>query len=219
MLGVCLRKLCPQDSFGYAFRKKKTVRNSTPGGCLREASGRLFGASWAQLGPCVPQLVPSRPFFGPTRRPRGLPGRFWNDFGPLWEALEGQKHCKIQRFCCVSRSATDIVQIVQISPWKSQNDPQEAPRSGQGRPRRPSRRLEERDKRPKSAPRTAETRLPSGLGGQVGHNWHKRAVRTPPPRAGVALSGGRFSDSFLLSESIAKALLWAKLAQAYAQHR
>ena len=59
MLGVCLRKLCPQDSFGYAFREKKTVRKSTPGGCksgpwgvqngLREASGRLFCASCAQL--------------------------------------------------------------------------------------------------------------------------------------------------------------------------
>ena len=32
-------------------------------------------------------------------------------------------------------------------------------------------------------------------------------------------SGGRFSYNFLLSESIAKAVLWAKLAQAYAQHR
>ena len=60
MLGVGLRKLCPQDSFGYAFREKKTVRKSTPGGCktgprgvqhgLREASGRLFCASWLQLG-------------------------------------------------------------------------------------------------------------------------------------------------------------------------
>ena len=57
MLGVCLRKLCPQDSFGYAFREKKTVRKSTPEGCktgplgvqngLREASGRLFCASCA----------------------------------------------------------------------------------------------------------------------------------------------------------------------------
>ena len=60
MLGVCLRRLCPQDSFCYAFREKKTVRKSIPGGCktaprgvqnaLREASGRLFCASWAQLG-------------------------------------------------------------------------------------------------------------------------------------------------------------------------
>ena len=40
-----------------------------------------------------------------------------------------------------------------------------------------------------------------------------------PQRAGFAPSGGRISYSFLLSESIAKAVLWAKLAQAYAQHR
>ena len=40
-----------------------------------------------------------------------------------------------------------------------------------------------------------------------------------PPRAGFAPSGGRCSDSCLLSESIAKAVQWAKLAQAYAQHR
>ena len=59
MLGVGLRKLCPQDSFGYAFREKKTVRKSTPGGCktgprgvqngLWKASGR-FLCKWAQLG-------------------------------------------------------------------------------------------------------------------------------------------------------------------------
>ena len=40
-----------------------------------------------------------------------------------------------------------------------------------------------------------------------------------PPRAGLAPSGGRFSDGFLRSDSIAKAVQWAKLAQAYAQHR
>ena len=61
----------------------------------------------------------------------------------------------------------------------SQNDPQEAPRSGPRRPRRPPRRLQERPKRPKSALRAAQTRLPSGLGGQVGPNWHKRAARRP----------------------------------------
>ena len=60
MLGVGLHKLRPLDSFGYAFRKKRTVRKSIPGGCktgprgvqngLWKASGRLFCASWAQLG-------------------------------------------------------------------------------------------------------------------------------------------------------------------------
>ena len=61
----------------------------------------------------------------------------------------------------------------------SRNDPQEAPWSGPGRPRRPPRRLQERHKRPKSAPRAAQTWLPSGLGDQVGPSWHKRAARKP----------------------------------------
>ena len=77
MLGVGLRKLCPQDSFGYAFREKKTVRKSTPGGCktgpwgvqngLREASGRL---NWAQLR----RQGRSEAVFG---RLWGLLGRSW----------------------------------------------------------------------------------------------------------------------------------------------
>ena len=107
----------------------------------------------AQLGPCVPQLGPSRPIFGPTRRPRGLPGRFWSDFGPLREALEAQKHCKIQGFCCISRSATDIVQIVQISPLEGPKRPprgaQERPGTPQERPRKP----QDGSKSAKSVPR------------------------------------------------------------------
>ena len=88
------------------------------------------------------------------------------------------------------------------APWKAQNDPQEAPRSGPGRPRRPPRRLQERHKRPKSAPIAAQRRLPSGLGGQVGPNWHKRAVRRPPgdhfgpPTGRFCTLRCRFSYSF-----------------------
>ena len=69
VLGVCLRKLGPQVSFGCAFREKKTERTSTPGGCksgpwgvqngLREASGRLFCAIWAQLGRNLARLGPT----------------------------------------------------------------------------------------------------------------------------------------------------------------
>ena len=54
MLDVCLRKLCPQDSFGYAVREKKTVRKSTPLEPLEPLLGRpgpLLGASWVVLGP------------------------------------------------------------------------------------------------------------------------------------------------------------------------
>ena len=87
MLSVCLRKLCPLDNFGYAFREKKTVRKSTPGGCktgprgvqngLREASGRLFCASWAQLG----RQGRSEAVFG------RLWGRSWDAFGALGAVL------------------------------------------------------------------------------------------------------------------------------------
>ena len=86
MLGVCLRKLCPQNSFGYAFREK-AVRKSTPGGCktgprgvqngLREASGRLFCASWAQLG----RQGRSEAVFG------RLWGRSWDACGALGAVL------------------------------------------------------------------------------------------------------------------------------------
>ena len=107
-------------------------------------SGALGTSTWGpkppyvpQLGPCVSQLGPSRPIFGPTRRPRGLPSRFWSDFGPLREALEAPKHCKIQGFCCISRSATDIVQIVQISPLEGSKRP---PRGAQERPGTPQER-------------------------------------------------------------------------------
>ena len=87
MLGVGLRKLCPQDSFGYAFREKKTVRTSTPGGCktgprgvqngLWKASGRLFWESWAQLG----RQGRSEAVFG------RLWGRSWDAFGALGAVL------------------------------------------------------------------------------------------------------------------------------------
>ena len=39
MLGVCLRKLCPQDSFGYAFRKKKLYENRPPEGAKPARGG------------------------------------------------------------------------------------------------------------------------------------------------------------------------------------
>ena len=84
----------------------------------------------------------------------------------------------------------------------SQHDPQEAPRRGPGRPRRPPRRLQERHTRPKCVPRAAQTQLPSGLGGQVGPNWHKRAARSfqtqfwTPPWPGFAPSGVDFRTAF-----------------------
>ena len=105
MLGVGLRKLCPQDSFGYAFREKKTVRKSTPGGCktgprgvqngLWKASGRLFCASWPNLAakaarkPCLGALRGAlgtlvallEPSWGPPRASRAAPGRVLGHVG------------------------------------------------------------------------------------------------------------------------------------------
>ena len=74
MLGVCLRKLCPQDSFGYAFREKKAVRKSTPGD-----HRTAFLCKWAQLG----RQGRSEAVFG------RLWGRSWDAGGALWSRLGG----------------------------------------------------------------------------------------------------------------------------------
>ena len=107
MLGVGLRQLCLQDSFGYAFREKKIVRKSTPGGCkigprgvqngLREASDGSFApvkpnlaakaarkpcsnGSGGALGALLALLEPSW----------GLLGRSWGVLGRSWAPLEGR---------------------------------------------------------------------------------------------------------------------------------
>ena len=68
-------------------------------------------------------------------------------------------------FLNVSRSATKTVQTVQIGSWRSQNVPQEAPRSGLGRPRKAqeaSRQPQEppgaSQERPQSRPKSASER-------------------------------------------------------------
>ena len=99
MLGVGLHKLCPLDSFGDAFRERKLSENRPPGGCktgprgvqngLWKASGRLFCASWAQLGrqgrseavfgrpggALGALLALLEPSWGPPRACRAAPGR------------------------------------------------------------------------------------------------------------------------------------------------
>ena len=175
----------------------------------------------AQLGPCVPLLGLSRQIFGPTRRPRGLPGRFWSDFGPLWEALEAQEHYKIQGFCCVSRSATDIVQIVQIRSLEGSKRPprgaQERPGTPQERPRRPQDSSKSARSVPRAPPEPPKDGFRAALAAKLGPSGTKE------PSGGLRRPfwtlRGRFSYSFLFAESIAKAVLWAKFAQAYAQHR
>ena len=110
MLGVGLRKLCPQDSFGYAFREKKTVPKSTPEGCktgplgvqngLWEASGRLFCASCAQLGrqgrseavfgrPCWRSWGACGALGAVLGASWGVPGRSWAPLGGHFGTPQG----------------------------------------------------------------------------------------------------------------------------------
>ena len=77
----------------------------------------------------------------------------WSDFGPLREALEAEKHCKILVVFVIFHVAPQTSsRSFKSAPWKAQNDPQEAPRSGPGRPRS-GRRPQDGSKSAKSVPR------------------------------------------------------------------
>ena len=85
MLGEGLRKLCPHESFGYAFREKKTVRKSTPEGAkpghggVQNCLGRPPGGSFVLAGPAAEaarKLCVGRPW-----------GRFWDACGALGAVL------------------------------------------------------------------------------------------------------------------------------------
>ena len=89
MLGVGLRKLCPQDSFGDAFREKKTVRKSTPRRVQNRPAG---GPKWPLEGLRAALLCQ----LGPTWPPRPLGSRVWAALGALlgrlwrsWSRLGG----------------------------------------------------------------------------------------------------------------------------------
>ena len=140
------------------------------------------------LGLHVPQLGPPRPILNPRTRPRGLLGRCWDNFGPLREALQALKHCKVQGFCCISRSATETVQNVEVSPWE---DPKRLPGGAQERPRRPRsgpRGPKTARERPRSLPNSASERP-----------WRSHGVHLVPeslPEASASLfwtPPGRFS--------------------------
>ena len=111
MLGVGLRKLCPQDSFGDAFRKKKTVRTSTPEGAKaarggsKMVSGRPSDGSFVPVGPNLAAKAARKPCWGgsgggalgallallePSWGPPGpLLGRAWAPCGSPWAAPGG----------------------------------------------------------------------------------------------------------------------------------
>ena len=86
MLGVGLRKLCAQDSFGYAFREKKTVRKSTPEGAKanrggsKMVSGRPPGGSFVPVGPNFAARAVRKPCLGGSG---GALGAVVGPSGPL----------------------------------------------------------------------------------------------------------------------------------------
>ena len=113
MLGVCLRKLCPQGSFEHAFREKKLYENRSPeggrpargsrkllSGGLRTALVCQSGSTWpprpleSRVG-AAPGALLGRSWRSWSRhgcllgRSWGLPGRAWAPFGPLWAAPGG----------------------------------------------------------------------------------------------------------------------------------
>ena len=97
MLGVCLRKLCPQDSFGYAFRNKKLYENGPPEGAKPARGGSKMACGsgfFVQVGPTwPPRPLGSRLWaaLGALLEPSwGLLGRSWGVLGPSWAPLGGR---------------------------------------------------------------------------------------------------------------------------------
>ena len=110
MLGVCLRKLCPQGSFEHAFREKKTVRKSFPGGWKtsprrsKMASGRPPDGSFVPVRLHLAAKAAGKPSWGGSGGALGallaLLESSWVPPGPLlgppgprlgafWAPLEG----------------------------------------------------------------------------------------------------------------------------------
>ena len=105
MLGVGLRQLCLLGSFGYAFREKKIVRKSTPGGCKNRpargskmACGRPPDGSFAPVGPNLAAKAARKPSLGGSggalgtllallEPSWGLLGRSWGVLGRSWAPL------------------------------------------------------------------------------------------------------------------------------------
>ena len=108
MLGECLRKLCTLDSFGYAFREKKTVRKSTPGGCKTGPRG-VQNASWAQKAARKPCLGGSLvALLEPARKPcLGGPGAV---LGASW--VPGRSRVPLASFWDPPRADLDDLDVV-----------------------------------------------------------------------------------------------------------
>ena len=79
MLGVGLHKLCPLDSFGDAFREKKTIRKSIP---WRVQNRPARDPKWPLEGLRAALLCQ----LGPTWPPRPLGSHVWAPWGRSWDA-------------------------------------------------------------------------------------------------------------------------------------
>ena len=90
MLGVGLRKLCPLDSFGYAFREKKTVRKSTPGGCKTGPRGVQNGLRELPVGPNLAAKAARKPCLGACGALGAVLGASWGVPGRSWAPLGGR---------------------------------------------------------------------------------------------------------------------------------
>ena len=161
---------------GHGFRGARR-RPAGP----RATLGANLGLLYLNLGPPDRSLVPSdvqetsRVDFGAISDPSGRP---WKPKNIIKYHVFAEFHVAPQR---TSRSS-------KLALGGSQKDPQEAPRSGPARPRRPPRRFQERHKRPKSAPRAPKhtKEPPGGL---------PKAI-LDPPRAAFAPSGGSIFGQF-----------------------
>ena len=102
----------------------------------------------------------------------GFPGRFWNDFGPFREALEAPNTIKYKVVAVFHVAPQTSSRSSKSAPWKAQNDPQEAPRSGPEGAKTTPRAPKASQERPQSRSNIASERL-------RGPNWHKQADRRP----------------------------------------
>ena len=111
MLGVGLRQLCLQDSFGYAFRQKEIRRKlyenhppegaNTARGGSKMACGRPPDGSFAPVGPNLAAKAARKPSLGGSggalgtllallEPSWGLLGRSWGVLGRSWAPLGGR---------------------------------------------------------------------------------------------------------------------------------
>ena len=199
----------------------------------RDGPGYLYMGFWtvqvARLGPYVAQLRRHVPPLEPHAPQLGHPQTMFDWF---WSPrdLEKLKNChtvdEFLGFLNFARGHQERFQRLQ------KGDPREANmdfRSGQGRPRRPQERPGKPPERPKSRQeRPKRTQEPPKLGFRAALTAHlspksfPEASRRPfwtLPGAIFHSPGNNIHTLLHLPDSICQTVLYAKLMQAYGQHR